>query len=1101
MTLLSRITSRIEKPSYQVYVAGQSIQVLSVQCDSGWDVVSSSAIVISPNNPAITQLRTELEVWLGYSGFTFCRFRGYITDVIRSYFPYGYQIRASGYSKLTQNPYPVALFYENETELDIATDLISRAGIVDATLEGDDTVLGTVQPVRLEEGSPPSSLLSLMADSFGYKVFDGNDGYVHRQFISGRPATSAAFAYVQGTNILSIVRQIGSVDQINNRVDILGLDQGVIPQWPVSRLSENPLVPDPPGFIPAKLPSDLIETEEVAEEQALRIISDVNGIPDQVAIESWGNPYINPGVTISVTSEKEDLAIATNYLVKHISDRVDARGGYKQRIVAERRIGNLGTLLGRPPIASFVYRVTQETFEISGTPTTVYTVSADASASFDRDSPPDTLTYSWSNNKNADVGTGVLYVTRFTQVDMDSATAPTITLTVNDADATSPAGTITKTISASDSPINTRTLYVAAKLRAEATPDGGRTWRTWTPGAGDVISTPPVAAGTFTLFGLSNGKLIYSTDGLLTAPTEAEDFGSAVNCIWINEVDPDRVTVGLADGRIMLTVDMSLVGSSTWIQLVDFGNPVLDLVESFEQQGQYRATTGETELLTYDSWATYGQPATFSGGTARQIATSPFSNYVSATHADEVKREDGTPITGISNSDVRAIAHHIRDDRLFAVNLAGQSYEKPPGSTAFTAKVAIGASGANHMINDGDNQEEFYVAHDNGLYKTYDSFTSIYRMRDYTGAGLDGLKVGRASLSLTNPAGLGLRVVVAGLSDGAPRFGYTNDYRTGNWIANNSGLPGSATTVKYLRLDPFNRSSTAFLIVDDILYKNTNYRGGGSWASIFDPPGSIADVELSIAEPGLIAALNGGSGDDLEVSHSHDLGVTAFQRVFVTDAAISVASMRFPLIVGQHNPSFMAIGLSSGSFNFAKSANEGHVWTPSLEFTDADNYNFWLPYVGNSSQQELFAVLGDGTVIRRSLDAGATWSLYSSPALPGASGSLEVVLFASPSNSDLVWGFPRSNTFDGLGAGARLYKSTNRALTFSSVTLTDFRIQDASLLRNERWYLAGHPVSSSKYVQTSEDYNTLVDRTGNLLASVFTGTNPSVTQIAVDSGS
>lgn len=1088
MTLLTSLANKARSLVYQCYVGGQPVKIISASWDLGYDVQSSSATITVAEVPSAMAFRQELEIHAGWDGFTAPAFKGEITDDSRGWFPFSGAIRAAGYLRRAQSKHPTELTFSNQNDEEIINALMPEAGITNFLINGEGvTDLGTVQPVAKSAGAPIIGLVNELDAIFSYKSFDAPDGQVFRFRHAGLPSATAAFSFVEGENAYSIKRRLGSVYDISNQVNVYGLPQSGI-TWPTTRLAVNPLVPDPPGFIAFDLRSSLIETSIVASVLAARLMGEVNGIPDEVEIETWGNPLIAPAMTISVTSAKNNMT-DVHYWVKHIHQEI-VGDSYTMRIVGERRDGDLGEESGKAPVAQFTYRISKETYEVGGVPTTMYTVTADGSSSWDPDSPPDTLTFAWANNKNADVGTDKVYTTSFTEAQMQAATKPTITLTVNDADASSAAGSVTKTIDVGSNPINSRPLYVAVSGRAEATPDGGATWNTWTPGAGTVTSTAPIAANTYGLFSLSNGKLMHTANQLLTAPTEAHDFGSQIDCIWVNEVNANRVTVGLANGQVHVTNNMSAVASSTWTQLADFASAVLWIEESAAAVGQYRIAMGNQILITFNSFATTAELVNFGSDTARNGATSFFANYYGASSATEIKREDGTAITGDATSDIRAVAHHIRDDVLYAVNTAGQSYRKAPGATSLTAKVAISSPGqVNHMINDGDNQRIFYVAAAQGLYKTFDEFTSVVRMRDYTGGGFDGLKVGRASLSLVNPAGLGLRVVVAGISGGAPRFGYTDDYRAGNWIANNNGLPGSASSVRNLRLDPFRPSTGAYLMVDSILYRNTAYRSGGSWAAVFDPPGAsvFGDIQLSIASDGFVALMYALTGtDDMQVAHAHD-GATFSTDIFVAD--FDVNQMR-PILVGQWNADFLAVSLKSVAYDFSKSGDAGHTWSPSVEFP-SDDFVLLMPYEGNSTQQEIFALRANGATIYRSTNQGGSFALYSSPAL--TVGALkEPRLFFSSANSNLVWGFDYQG-------GVRRYKSTNKALSFTEAAFSDFVLHDGSLLRDVRWYVGGQDVSASgKFVQTSEDYSTFTNRTGNLLTSVFTGASPIVGEIEVD---
>lgn len=1118
MSLLAQLALKEARATYQVYVAGQPVTPLSIQIDLGYDVASSSASVILPTVPDVLQLRQELEIWLGWNGYTIPRFKGYIDDDGRGWFPFGHNVRASGYSKLMQMKYPEAVTYSSETDTEIADDLASRAGVVNRVIEGAGTTLGTIQPVVLSNGTPPFSLMNLLDQTFGYKTFDISDGVVVRLPISGRPAATAAYAFAEGVNIKRIDRKQGNVDEIKNKVNIFGLPQETYSQPMSEWESPNPLVPNPPRFNPHDLHSDLIESLAVATAVGGRVSGEVNGLPDTVIIDTWWHP-VNPGQTISVLSPKIGLTSATNYLVKHVTDRVDVQGE-NIRITAERRIGDLGTELGKRPIAAFTYRITSETF-VSGK---LYTVTTDAAGSFDPDSPFSDLTFAWSNNKNADTGSGTVYTTHFTEAQMQDSTPPTITLVVNDADASSGSGTIVKTINPLTDPINARALYVAASSRAEATPDGGETWRTWTPGAGTVISTPPISAVGLGLFGLSNGKLMATLDYLVAAPTETHDFGSAVNFIWVNESDGNRVAVLLANGEIWLTNNMGDLASSTWAMLTDLPAQGNAIEESAANPGQFRLATSNQLIISFDSFGASGEATNLGGGaTAKRIVTSPFSNYVSGDGGDKVKREDGVAITGITDTNVRGLASHIRANKLFAGSEAGHTWQKAEGATVFTAKVTLPTSPGqiNYMINDGDNQRIFYAAAEGGLYKSDDEWTSANMMRDYSGAGLDGLMVGRESLTLTNPALDGRRMIVFFLhTDGTPRIGHSENVFGAStiWVNDSTtGLPSSGWTDGYFQLDPFN-TSIAYITrfetgVGWTLYRNNAWKTPGStWSVIFD----VADynaltgrseasisfsnthgkVNLSIVSEGYVGIFMTGVADtdgSYRYFHSHDRGDNWTVSAGLTNMAgggvgrISVVSPKNAALVWIY-------GHSGGGSPHGprKSIDHGHTF-PSTGDVGVVTYgpNEWeIPTENNpdSLVQYTYAdgFFGEDPHMSRSLDGGVMFAAIGNTHWASA-GAGEVDIASDDRNKIYQITNVSGNTY--------LRRSVNAGATSTVEILGSIYYARFAVLRSNRiYYLA----ESSPYVATSEDHITLTPRTGNLTTAVGTPSANRCLTVTVD---
>jgi len=1111
MALLDAMRAWNHKPSIQVYIDGHPVEALSVTVDHGFDVTSAACTVLLAAVPSwFTShgLRKSLEIWLGFDGFTIPVFKGWVEDDARRYFPFDNQYQAVGHLKLAQYQYPNEVTYASQKDKAIKEDLLAKAGVPDYVVEGEDTTnLGTVQNVVLQEGTSTWELINQIDQLFGYKTFDGPDGVVRSMRISGVPGVGVAFAYVQGATagnqlpILSISRP-RTIRGIHNKVIVIGLPQD--PLTPTAtRQAVNPLVPTPPTYISYDYRSDLVETDAVASAVALRLMGELNGVLEEITFESVGNPWLSPGMTVSITAAQLGLASATNFYVQHVTHSFTESGFY-DAVTATRIEGGVGYELGKPPVPVFTYRVTKEQYDVAGTPTTMYTVTCDGSASWDPDSPPDTLTFAWSNNKNADTGTAPTYATAFTQAQMDAATKPAITLVVNDADPTSPAGTLTQKILLTGQVV-TRDLYVAADGRAEATKEGDVSWNIWTPGAGTVISVPPIVTGNYGYWGLSNGKLMQSSDHLVTAPTEIEDFGSQINCIYINRVNPNRVTVGLANGQVWLSLDADQGAASVWSMLYDGASAILAVWEDDRQQGQYRFTMGKQGLITYDNFASVAVQIEFADGdTARKIALSDFANYFCGTTAagPAVKRDDGTPITFADGTvDVHTIAHHIRDDVLYAAVLAGDgttlnTYRKAAGATAFTAKATYALGGQpNHMVHDPDNQLEFFLAADQGLYKTFTGFDSMVMVRDYTAAGIHGGQVGIGALALPPSVGNGSRVAVAGISGGVPRVALTHNVYAASpqWldVGSGGGLPASATTVKLLRADPYSSFTTMCLVVDNVLYRNDNFKLNGAWvaklslATVNALLGkahtsiTISDLGFSIAEDGLlgvwILAQGDPGGDQKVYCHSHDLG-DSWTAVVVTGNASGTSNMQ----LGQWDSSKVYLASSQtayGRYNVHRSTDGGHSFTlMSSAGTSSIFHVLRLAYASNLDELELFrATNADG--ILRSIDGGSTWNAWSANNLTPT--------FA-PENAQVAIAVSGALSID-------KYISVNRAATWTQ-TAGSLATDEVAVLKVGIYY------NCRTYVYTSVDWNTFVDRVGNLL-TIFAGASPRVYTITVDSTS
>lgn len=797
MALVASIASLTHTPTGIVRLGGSELRTIGVTVNLGWDSVSSRAVLDLPAIPAGARFRQQVDVELGWDGFTAPVFHGFLEDDGRDHAPLVNQMSAAGYLRLAQyQAYWAATL--SGTDGSIVEDLLGLSGIESYSIDDAGLSLGNVKDLKLEKGAAPWDLVNKIDQVTGHKTFDGPT-LPMRRYVSGVPAAAAAFTYVQDQNLYSCKRS-ATMREIHNRVEVYGLPQpSGTPGYYYAAFS--PLVPIPPAYITFQFRSDLIETTAIANNVARRLIGEMNRATEDLELEMPGNPLLVPSQTISLLYPAEGISVATNYFVKHVTHRYFGSDGYTTRCIITGGIGNIGQggVIPSPPDggeigdqpdgnlpgdgtgpgsgpppgpgtgpttglphAQFVARVSRETFDVAGTPTDKYTVFADGSGSVDTDSAPGSLTYAWSNNANADVGTGVFYSTSLTLAQITAGVL--INLAVQDEDGN--IDTIAQTLSLAASTILVRELNVAAGSRAESTPDGGKTWNTWTPGAGTVISTPEIAAAAGGYFGLSTGALYFSANFLATAPTLAHTFGGAVACVWVNEGNSNRVTVGLQTGEIWQTNDASAIASATWVLLATLADPVLWLIESGANQGQIRVASGEKILITFDNGGSFSDLITFSSGAvARRTALSFFENYGSATvgsgETDAVKSEGGTsitfPVVVPAVEDVSALTHHIREDVLYAADANGttlRSWEKAAGASVFTAKATLASTGnPNHMIRDGGQAHTHYIAADEGLYKTFDAFGSIVMLRDYSGGGLVGYQVGYG--------GIGAAAVVA----------------------------------------------------------------------------------------------------------------------------------------------------------------------------------------------------------------------------------------------------------------------------------------------------------------------------------------------------
>lgn len=752
MGLPEAMAARAHDPTLEVYFGGKPAVALGATVDMSDETVSASASVVlsleGQDPPAFK--RRDLLIRAGWNGFTVPVFTGSVEDDSIQLWPNSLSLRGAGRMRLTQYRWGgPQIEYAGETDQYIVADLLYKSAIDNASVEGRSWTLGTVRSVKLRPGDYPSDLIEQIDQVTGYRTFDCPDGRPRRRITSGIPSASAAYVYTQGENIFQLDQE-RTLRHLANKVVVRGLAQGLyVPNE--TRQAESIHVPaqyGQPGYITYPFSSDLIETDEIAGSVAVRLLGEKNRVVKTVRFQCAGNPYLRPGMTIGVWAPKGGVSVLTNYYLRGVSHIIDA-SGFVSTLTCEYGVGDAGYVADWPPLAAFTFTVTQTQEIVGGVPTLYYVVSCDGSATTDPDNSIGQLAFAWTNSANADVGSEVQYGSKFTQVQMDAK--PSITLVVADPD-----GNVDTCIQVIDlsllgidprlTPVLARPLYVAAGAQAEATEDGV-TWQTWTPDGGATVdATPQIAAESWSLFGLSDGRLFKTADYLRTAPTLLHTFGSAVTRIWINEAYNSRILVGLASGEVW----MSRLSGEYFHLLNDaLSWPVRALVESAVTPGEIRAAVGDQVIISSDVLATYVTLVSEPGSQARRIALSFAGNY--ASFSSSVKREDGVqvtlPVLDPAATGIDGLTHHIRDDVLYAGDDQGRILRKASGALEFELLATIAGAGAiGELLRDGDDALRLFAAAAGGLYQAIDGGITWGQLRDYSAAGLAGKQVGYGAL-------------------------------------------------------------------------------------------------------------------------------------------------------------------------------------------------------------------------------------------------------------------------------------------------------------------------------------------------------------------
>jgi hypothetical protein len=738
MSYLSRLRDAIlaleHTPCVVVTANGRQVESVSGQIDSGVDVGVAEARVELAEFPDWLQFKQDLLVELGYNGLLASSFRGQIEEDEDGWPPQSREVVAGGQLRLTRYQLDTEKTYgAGSTDTYIADDLLSYCGVTDRDIEGAGWDMAVDADLVVKEGDEPLATIQRIDQVTGRRTWDNPaDGRVMRREYSGNPSGTAAWQYEEGENVFLLERP-RTIRTVHNKVKVTGRTNylGVTPE--ANRRADNPLNPSAHD-VTYRFQSDLLFSDERCMDVAIRELSERNCVVEQIKIEVPGNPLLNPADTIALKSPRARLSDFVNCHLAHHTIRW-GNGPMRSVLTLERRVGDAGYNLGRAPRPSITYRVMRQTY-LAGT---YYSIWADGSGTTDPDTPVDQLTFAWTNDQTADTSTDADYKLKLTAAQFPVE----ITLTVSDGTNSAHAHQV---VELDDPMVVQRQLSTAAATRADATPDCGATWRT---AAIAAISCAPIQAESFQVWGTSDSKAYKSADWLATAAVLAHTFAAAVKCCWMSESDPDRVHVGLQNGDVWRTLNFSAGAASTWTKLRTFAAAVEWIVESYDMR-TLRVCSGNQVYVSFDALASVGALVTFASGNANRIALSFFANYYSSD-AGLVKREDGValafPVMDPPITSIRGLAHHIRDDVLYCLDQLGRVYEKPADSDppTFAHVGDVGGGEAFDLLNDGDFPNVLYAGAADGIYKSDDSGAAWGQMRDYTGAGLDGLRLGRGA--------------------------------------------------------------------------------------------------------------------------------------------------------------------------------------------------------------------------------------------------------------------------------------------------------------------------------------------------------------------
>lgn len=669
-----------------------------------------------------------VRIYAGWFGQNDLVFSGEIVTTAESYFPQTTTLTAGGYLKRLDTGIDVAkAFYYAGGSADDTQALLDQIGsdyqavpiLTDADLiihvletygitpqstnhsiEASSWVPARIAPIVWETGQPGWSIIQEIDNNTTHRTYDGRTGAVYRRQVLSTVPTSTRHTFQQGADILNLELQRDF--RVYNQCIVRGAmiestGEQVEGISPVGGPAPSPYIPAQPG----------VRTDETINSAYIETIADAQLLADirlglikqplqTFALTTFGCADIDVGDALRVETDR----LQTNaFVIGHTITGDPHRSTLTLRgsTVAEARPN-------QPPIPALTYTTIREQVVVSGTDADLTIIQLDATASSDTDGT--IAAYSISIN-------GTTYPTA-TATHPHIGPAPlTATVTVTDNEGLS--ATLEQQIDWTTTNRLIEPIHAAEATQAEATIDGDRTWRSF---SAPVTAVAPIALGSATIYGCSDGKLYRSTDDLATAPQLVATLPSAVNCLWNNELLTGRWLAGLSNGDVWLSIDEGL----TWSKLYTFAAAVNDLAESPYAANQISACSGPSFWTTFDglSWSASVTDNGPTPSTALRFAAGPFAGgraWVGYANG-LIRATDGTTITLPTPAAVRGLTLARLIDELYIFTDSTATYRWSPAGGL--ASGATTGTATNRAIRSGI-ADFVYTAEDGAIGKWFPS--------------------------------------------------------------------------------------------------------------------------------------------------------------------------------------------------------------------------------------------------------------------------------------------------------------------------------------------------------------------------------------------
>lgn len=984
MGLNDKIYTAEQEPSYWVRVGNQELtEVESIVIDRDFDQASGTCTITCPRKWSV-EPNDPVEVEQGYAGYNRRTFTGYVDDVDKESFPKHMVIRARDVLKRAIDNFIVdEIQYASVQAENAVRDLLERSGIYNSSLDTTDFTVGDVEPAKFSLISAFDAIRSV-ADLIGWRCWAESDGTVVFRKVYPRGATTYRWLYKKAptfgseSGIIHIDHTFSDID-LRNWIEVWGWTNpttGVTIE--AEAHADSPYVPDPPRYRKAVISSEIIDTQDMAQWIAERVLGDLNQLVNRLEATVQGNPRLHIGNTVRIVEDWTDLSSGANYFIYGISSEMRGDGLYQMSL--DLRGGRYAVPAwpeGQDPIASF------EVKQVGwGDPTWI--VYVDASASYDPDGEIAGYDFDWGDGSTH--GTQVVDNHQYSSGSVGQQF--TITLTVTDDD--SRTGTCSKVItlgsSGSGVGVYDRVLYFAdGSGRGYGSPDSGNNWNYFaTSGACNQVAVNSADKEGYAWFGDANGKLYKSADYCVTG-TLVYTFGAAITALWLSRVDPDMLLVGLSDGKIYKTVDAGV----TWSLIGEFEGPVYWVITRYGDANHILAAGGTTAgwlRLTTDGGTSWTDYASGWGVESIRDGCTHFQTHLGfacRTDPSPVRHTDDnlatfTSPTGVTDQNLSTItAEQKYDDQLKMVGGAGglNAWLTTSGSTYSTSGSLISGTEVLKLLID----QELYGTVFGG---TKDAGADLEISFDY----------GATWKQLFDAPG-NVNDIAQGPLLPKVGKGYLWTYRQPNvyfsstggvsWVAlDASGLSNFGTFLRIVGHP--NDCRTAYMTSYDSsntiirIWKSTD--GNMSWAQVGTISGNFEDARILAIDPidPQIVWVGARIGWTLYIYKSINGGIDWTQKLSLDGNNKIVALACSPATPNR----VIFAGGPSTAFGIWLSTNGGDNWTKvsTIALDTFEDLRRGALNFSPNGQNVVFRggtdhpTTGNGSRVATSTDAGATWS-------------------------------------------------------------------------------------------------------------------------------